>query len=94
MDDKSVRKHAYAEFRRWLEKTRGDQYHEKLTDIKDNPESFFESRFYKISQRYDLQPQEKTECRYNQHRHQNKNDMHNRLLLYIKICSKLLQIDR
>ena len=38
MDDKSVRKHAYSEFRRWLEKTRGDQYHEKLTDIKDNPD--------------------------------------------------------
>lgn len=38
MDELSVRKAALTEFRRWLERTRDDQYNEKLIDIKDNPD--------------------------------------------------------
>ena len=38
MDELSVRKAALTEFRRWLERTKDDQYNEKLIDIKDNPD--------------------------------------------------------
>ncbi len=49
MDDKAVRKHAYAEFRRWLEKTKDDPYHEKLIDIKDNPDEITDAFSREIS---------------------------------------------
>lgn len=36
MDENTIKKSAVKEYKRWLERTKGDQYHEKLVDIKDN----------------------------------------------------------
>ena len=49
MDEKAVRKHAYSEFRHWLECTKGDKYHEKLVDIKDNPDEITDAFYRDIS---------------------------------------------
>ena len=38
MEENAVNKASFDEFRRWLERTKGDKYHEKLVDIKDNPD--------------------------------------------------------
>lgn len=38
MNETEINEEAYREFRRWVERTKGDTYHEKLIDIKDNPD--------------------------------------------------------
>lgn len=36
MSDNDIKKSAFNEYRRWSERTKGDQYHEKLNEISDN----------------------------------------------------------
>ncbi|MBR3146656.1 MAG: phospho-sugar mutase [Eubacterium sp.] len=38
MEENPENKASFNEFRRWLERTKGDKYHEKLVEIKDNPD--------------------------------------------------------
>ncbi len=38
MEENLENKASFNEFRRWLERTKGDKYHEKLVEIKDNPD--------------------------------------------------------
>ena len=49
MDENTIRKSALKEYKRWLERTKGDQYHEKLIDIKDNPDEITDAFCREIS---------------------------------------------
>ena len=48
MDDNDIRKAALKEFNRWLERTKGDKYHEKLVEIKDNPDEITDAFYRKL----------------------------------------------